>query len=86
MSGIACVDLLFLTFIIFRYRSYQQRTSMYVLLLFSFTKRWALSGFSFYLTLFIKKVIFISRCYFLQKTVTVSSSRALFDVVNSLEI
>lgn len=59
---------------------------MYVLLLFSFTKRGALSGFSFYLTLFIKKVIFISRCYFLQKAVTVSCSHALFDVVKSLGI
>lgn len=57
---------------------------MYVLLLFSLTK--TLSGFSFFLTLFIKKVIFISPCYFLPKAVTASCSRALFDVVKSLEI
>lgn len=59
---------------------------MYVLLPFSFFKGGALSGFSFYLTLFMKKVIFISCCYFLQKAVTVSCSHALFDVVKSLEI
>lgn len=85
MSRIICVALLSLTFVIFIFphRSSQQRTSMYVVLLFCFTSK---MGFSFYLASFIKNAIFISRCYFLQKAVTVSCSGALFDVVKPLEI